>query len=212
MGAKDTMQNFFMGMAGQMTSGYGARTISTPIGPFKWDDNINMWVNTNNGMVMSNISFQDQFAMIDYGTSDGSGLQGNPLTVSISPSSWGNYNGAPGIFDGNSSWPSASGAVRKGTTTAVTFTIRNGGGVGIGGGGSIRLSLSATVASGALQNIVYAINNGTTINYSTPFTISDGQTLKVGVIPNEASGASSIIVTNTTNGSVIEQILGSFTL
>jgi hypothetical protein len=204
MGAKDTMQTFFMGMAGQMTSGYGARTISTPMGPFKWDDNINMWVNTNNGMVMSNISFQDQFAMIDYGTSDGSGLQGDPVTVSISPSSWGNYNLATGINDGSSWWASSANASRKGSATAVTFTI--------GGEGSITLSLSATVASGALQNIVYAINNGATINYSTPFTISNGQTLKLGLIANNASGASSIIVTNTTNGSVIEQILGSFTL
>jgi len=203
MGAKDTMQTFFMGMAGQLTSGYGARTISTPMGPFKWDDNINMWVNTNNGMVMSNISFQDQFAMIDYGTSDGSGLQGNPVTpvnVSISPSSWGNYNNSSGGED--EWWASNEGGVRKVNATVATFTIL--------GGGSITLSLSATVASGALQNILYAINNGNTINYSTPFTISNGQTLKLGVEPDNASGASSIIVTDTTNGRVIEQILGNF--
>jgi len=206
MGAKDTMQNFFMGMAGQMTSGYGARTVSTPMGPFKWDDNINMWVNTNNGIVMSNISFQDQFAMIDYGTTDGSGLQG-PLppsvSVSISPSSWGNYEGALGPFGSSTSWVGSAGPVGKPTATAVAFTI-----VGVP---SITVSLSATVEFGGIDNIVYAINNGVNTNYSTPFTISNGQTLKLGITPNNADGSSSIIVTNTTNGTVIEEIFGSFT-
>ena len=205
MGAKDTMQNFFMGMAGQMTSGYGARTVSTPMGPFKWDDNINMWVNTNNGMVMSNISFQDQFAMIDYGTSDGSGLQGPPApSVSISPTSWGNYYDSGGVFGGPDIWIGSAGPVGKPASTAVAFTIS--------GAASITVSLSATVEFGVIADILYAINSGATQNYSTPFTISNGDTLKLGLTPNNAESASSIVVTNTTNGSVIEEIFGSFNL
>jgi hypothetical protein len=207
MGAKNTMQNFFMGMAGQMTSGYGAKTVSTPMGPFKWDDNINMWVNTNNGMVMSNISFQDQFAMIDYGTSDGSGLQGPlapSLSVSILPTSWGNYYDAIGTFGTADSWVGSAGPVGKPAATAVAFTIS--------GAASITVSLSATVEFGNIQNILYSINNGVTVNYSTPFTISNGNTLKLGLKPNNADGASSIIVTNTTNGSIIEEVFGTFTL
>ena len=207
MGAKDTMQNFFMGMAGQMTSEYGAKTVSTPMGPFKWDDNINMWINTNNGMVMSNISFQDQFAMIDYGTSDGSGLQ-SPLppsfSVSISPTSWGNYYDSTGTFGASDSWIGPAGPVGKPAATAVAFTIS--------GAASITVSLSATVEFGVINNILYSINNGSTVNYSTPFTISNGDTLKLGLTPNNAESASSIVVTNTTNGSVIEEVFGTFNL
>ncbi len=73
MGAKDTMKTFFAAMneAVVPTRGYGPKIISTPMGPFAWNDNLNAWVNSNNGMQMNNIAFQDMYAMMDYGTATG---------------------------------------------------------------------------------------------------------------------------------------------
>jgi len=207
MGAKDTMQNFFMGMAGQMTSGYGAKTISTPMGPFKWDDNINMWVNTNNGMVMSNISFQDQFAMIDYGTSDGSGLQADPVTVSISPSSWGNFTAGNA---GTDVWASAAGPTTLASATAVTFAIKTLNNTPT----SINVSLTLTTQGlvGGGPSAIYGKNALSKATYSTPFTISDGDTLKLGVSTSALSEASLITITvrNAANQNVIGTVSGSY--
>jgi hypothetical protein len=207
MGAKDTMQNFFMGMDGQMTSGYGAKTISTPMGPFKWDDNINMWVNTNNGMVMSNISFQDQFAMIDYGTSDGSGFQGDPVTLSISPTSWGNFNAGSAASD---IWASASGPTTLGSATAVTFTINSIGGVS--NTISVALSINVIGAIGGLPGLRYAKNAGGKTTYTTPITMTSGDTLKVGITPLSLSecSAATITVSKASTGAVIGTISGYY--
>jgi hypothetical protein len=68
---RSSMKNFFAAMGSQMMGGYGAKTISTPMGPFQWDDNLQVWVNTNNGMQMNNIAFQDAMAMMDYNTAAG---------------------------------------------------------------------------------------------------------------------------------------------
>jgi len=206
MGAKDTMQNFFMGMAGQMTSGYGAKTISTPMGPFKWDDNINMWVNTNNGMVMSNISFQDQFAMIDYGTSDGSGLQGDPVTVSISPTSWGNFTGG---IAGTDIWASAAGPVASiASATPVTFTINASGGLP----NTISVSLSVQTVGIGGGSLLYGKNAMSRVTYSTPFTMSNGDTLKLGISASAFSEVTSAIITvrNAANQTVIGTVSGSY--
>jgi len=74
MGVKQSMNTFFSAMQGQNSSGYGGRLVNTPMGPFRWDDNFNMWINVNNGMALSNISFQDEFAsMMDYDTLEGGG-------------------------------------------------------------------------------------------------------------------------------------------
>lgn len=86
MGAKDTMKTFFAAMneAVVPTRGYGPKIISTPMGPFTWNDALQTWVNANSGMQMNNIAFQDMYAMMDYGTStDG----GGDSTVSGSPTS-----------------------------------------------------------------------------------------------------------------------------
>jgi len=207
MGAKDTMQNFFMGMAGQMTSGYGAKTISTPMGPFKWDDNINMWVNTNNGMVMSNISFQDQFAMIDYGTTDGSGLQADPgtVTVSISPTSWGNFTGGNA---GTDIWASAAGPTALiASATPVTFTINASGGLP----NTISVSLSVEIVGFGGGSLIYGKNALAKAVYSTPFTMSNGDTLKLGIAASAFSDATAIItVRNAANQNVIGTVSGSF--
>lgn len=205
MGAKDTMQNFFMGMAGQMASGYGAKTVSTPMGPFKWNDNINMWVNTNNGVVMSNISFQDQFAMIDYGTSDGSGLQGEPISVTISPTSWGNFTAGNA---GTDVWASDTGPVALvANATPVTFTIS----AFAGAPDIISVSLSVEIVGTGSATLIYAKNALSEAPYTTPITMASGDTLKVGLTVAALSNATAIItVKNAANQSVIGTVSGSF--
>jgi hypothetical protein len=70
MGVKNSMNSFFAAMGGNLTSnnGYGSKIVSTPWGPFTWNDDLNVWVNINNGLQLNNISFQDMYAMIDYNT------------------------------------------------------------------------------------------------------------------------------------------------
>lgn len=72
MAIKKIMETFFTGMQNQTYSGYSSKIVNTPMGPFSWNDTLNAWVNTNNGMALSNISFQDSILM-DYATYDGGG-------------------------------------------------------------------------------------------------------------------------------------------
>ena len=72
MAVKKLMNTFFASLQEQNVSGFGSKIVNTPMGPFTWNDTLNVWVNMNNGMVMNNISFQDSMAMMDYsGTDDG---------------------------------------------------------------------------------------------------------------------------------------------
>lgn len=77
MGVKKTMDTFFASMQEQSMSGYSGRLVNTPMGPFRWNDTMQLWENVNNGMVMNNISFQDSIMMLDYSTIDG-GLDSIP--------------------------------------------------------------------------------------------------------------------------------------
>jgi hypothetical protein len=69
MGVKKQMDTFFASLGEQ--TGYRGRLVNTPMGPFRWNDAIELWENVNNGMVMNNISFMDEFAMMDYSATDG---------------------------------------------------------------------------------------------------------------------------------------------
>ena len=71
MGVKRIMETFFAGMQDQSMSGFGGRIVNTPMGPFRWNDTMQLWENVNNGMVMNNISFQDSMMMMDYASYDG---------------------------------------------------------------------------------------------------------------------------------------------
>lgn len=73
MGVKRIMETFFSGMHDQSMSGFGGRIVNTPMGPFRWNDTMQLWENVNNGMVMNNISFQDSMFMIDYSSTLGGG-------------------------------------------------------------------------------------------------------------------------------------------
>jgi hypothetical protein len=71
MGVKKIMDTFFASMQEQTMAGYGGRLVNTPMGPFRWNDTMQLWENVNNGMVMNNISFQDSIMMLDYASYDG---------------------------------------------------------------------------------------------------------------------------------------------
>jgi hypothetical protein len=71
MGVSKSMKIFTEAMqAGMSSSGYGSKIVNTAMGPFKWDDNLQVWVNVNNGFQMPNISLQDQY-LYDYDVSIG---------------------------------------------------------------------------------------------------------------------------------------------
>ena len=69
MGVGKQMKTFLAAMNEQM-SGYGPQIKNTPMGPFRWNDVLELWENVNNGMVMNNVSFQDMFIM-GYETNSG---------------------------------------------------------------------------------------------------------------------------------------------
>lgn len=71
MSERKTMKTFFAAMNEQVgMGGFASKIKSTPMGPFKWNESMQLWENVNNGMVLNNISFQDMMAM-DYGTESG---------------------------------------------------------------------------------------------------------------------------------------------
>jgi hypothetical protein len=207
MGVKDTMNNFFTSMSDKMASASGQKSITTPMGPFTWDDNLQMWVNTNNGMVMSNIAFQDQFAMMDYDVTNETGVANLYAALTLSPTTWGNLS-SPQITGAGNKFASSSGPVLliTSTTNRVQFIFAE-------STPTITISITSTITgTGTAPNLLYAKNNisGGSVGlttYSTPFTITANDTLAVGIAPvASSSGTGSLIVTNTTTGTVLGTI------
>ena len=182
--------------------GYASKIKSTPMGPFRWNDLMQLWENVNNGIVMNNVSFQDMMAM-DYGTS--SGDTGNPFTADYTPSlspdgAWGRLNNM-GATGNRTVWAnSLGGNLLIASGQAVTFS-----GINM----PITISLTAVVidSSNPLQNMKYSIDNDASIvTYSTPFTITNGQTLKIaGTTPVSTfiPGVGQIEVRNVTDGNTL---------
>jgi hypothetical protein len=213
MGVKNTMNNFFTSMTSQIVSGSGQKNITTPMGPFSWDDNLQMWVNTNNGMVMSNIVFQDQFAMMDYDVTNETGVANLYTALTLSPTTWGNLS-SPQITSAGNKYASSSGPglLLSSNTNRVQFIFAE-------STPTITISITSTITgTGTAPNLLYAKNNisGTPVGsttYSTPFTITANDTLAVGIAPAaSSSGTGSLIVTNTTTGTVLGTITVDYAL
>jgi hypothetical protein len=206
MGVKDTMNNFFTSMSGKMASGSGQKSITTPMGPFTWDDNLQMWVNTNNGMVMSNIAFQDQFAMMDYDVTNETGVASLYDALTLSPTTWGNFSGgrAAQSFWCSSAVPGATTLINSANNVRFTF---------VEGTPTITVSITKiiTVDSGGQPTLIYSKNGGAQTNYSTPITMTTGDTLKVGLSTGVlAEGMGTITITNNTTGNVLGTINGEY--
>ena len=207
MGVKNTMNNFFTSMTGQIASGSGQKNITTPMGPFSWDDNLQMWVNTNNGMVMSNIAFQDQFAMMDYDVTNETGVANLYSALTLSPTTWGDLSSSQITVTGNRFASSAGPQLLPSSTTnRVQFIFAE-------GTPTITISITSTITeTGTAPTLLYAKNNisGGAVGlatYSAPFTVTANDTLAVGIAcAATSSGTGSLIVTNTTTGTVLGTI------
>jgi hypothetical protein len=82
MGVGKSMKIFMEGMQNSMmSSGYTGKIVNTPMGPFKWDETTNSWINQNNGFSIPNISLQD-LMMYDYGSiADETESSGGPAFI-----------------------------------------------------------------------------------------------------------------------------------
>ena len=149
MGVKNSMNTFFAAMQGQNSSGYGGRLVNTPMGPFRWDDNFNMWINVNNGMALSNISFQDEFAiMMNYDTLSGSS---NDLNLNITTVPWSRNDYTMNVVSFSPATVSITANVLAGSTVASNVLTISGN------------TLPAYLKAGAVTGPSY-VNNGDQIN------------------------------------------------
>jgi hypothetical protein len=169
MGAKDTMKMFFASMneAVVPTRGYGPKIISTPMGPFGWNEALQTWVNTNNGMQMNNIAFNDMYAMMDYSSTDG-GKDKSSVVVSTPTINTLNFSPTTQNFDN---------AVGGDIAITPTFTIT---------GNTVPVALKWNIVTGSFTDgvIKYKKNGGvtTTWNENTStgaVTFSAGDTLQM---------------------------------
>jgi hypothetical protein len=208
---KSTMKIFFEGMEGTfLSSGYSSKIIATPMGPFKWNDTRELWENVNNGMVMNNISFQDMMLM-GYETLGGGGDRNEtPDNIPVLSGSFGNINNVETARAQR--FASLSGPQSTlSNATAVTIT-------GINRPIFIQLSVTITIGNG-ISSARWS-RNSTTVStlYSTPFTVNNGDVLRIGAtfpdtsgIPESSNGTISVINTSSGN-TVLATIPWSYTI
>ena len=205
MGVQKLMNTFFASMQGQNASGYGGRIVNTPLGPFQWDDNLNVWININNGMTLNNISFQDEFASMAYDTLGGGGTP-DAVTITgtvLTPSSWGNFTGMTGA---NALWWSSSTGPQLSSSNATTVTLSN-----IPTTITVTLTVVKTSGTGTLSVRRFIKNGGSSTSYSTGITMASGDTLKLGLQTPVSGIANGILsVFDSTNGVTLESIPYSY--
>ena len=81
MGVGKAMKIFMEGMQNSMVpSGYTGKIVNTSMGPFIWNEEINSWVNQNNGFKIPNISLQE-LMMYDYGAIADETLSSGPQFI-----------------------------------------------------------------------------------------------------------------------------------
>lgn len=203
MSARKTMKTFFAAMNEQVgMGGYGPKIKSTPMGPFRWNDLIQLWENVNNGMVMNNVSFQDMFMMGYDADSGDNGTSGN-FNPTLIPTGWGNADG--GDTANTVYWASNSGGTTTPYGNRVVFT-------NLSGPITVTLTLSGTFGQNP-SNIKYRTDDGAAKTYATPITISNNDGLSIGyTTPNllSAAGSGTIVVTNTTTSTVLANISYGF--
>ncbi len=172
------------------------------MGPFRWDDNLQMWVNTNNGMVMSNIALQDQFAMMDYDVTNETGVANLYNALTLSPLDWGNFGGGGSPAD---VWASTAGAEVLASANNVRFIFAE-------GTPTITVTITKNISTANSQpTLIYSKNGGAKTSYTVPITIVNGDTLKVGLTtPSLSEGSGTITVTNATTGTVLGVITGDY--
>ena len=200
MGVEKHMKTFFAAMTEQVSmDAYGPKIKMTPMGPFKWNDTIQLWENVNNRSTMNNISFQDMY-MMDYETDSGdTRTSAVNYTPTLTPADWGNLQTIDTAV--TEYWASTTGAqLLLANGTAVTFS---------GLGASISVTLAVSTISGIFPGTIkYSLNGAAAATYSTSLTISNTNTLKIGVISpgGIGNGLGNIVITNATTSTVLDQI------
>jgi hypothetical protein len=201
MGVGKDMKTFFAAMNEQVgMGGYGAKIKMTPMGPFRWNDAVQLWENVNNGMTMNNVSFQDMF-ISDYETNSGDNGSAGISAIILTPSDWGGLGGldtaATLYWAGD---PSPDTDINGATVRNVTFSNVS---------GSISVSLTYTgIFGNAPANIRYSKNGNPPVTYTVPISIANGDTLKIGATTGGGVGPDSgtITVTNVTTSTVLGTI------
>lgn len=211
MGAKDTMKTFFAAMneAVVPTRGYGPKIISTPMGPFSWNDALQTWINTNNGMQMNNIAFQDMYAMMDYATLGGGGAPSDDkapnLNPGLSPSNWGVITG---ITNGAGAWWSGATQASKSLTNGINVVFS-------GLDRPITLSAQWINTLGYFpaftgNNIQYSLNGATGVSLKNIIpTVFNGDSIRFGLIAGGTAGTTgsgTLQILNATTGTVLAGI------
>ena len=205
MGVGKDMKTFFAAMNEQVgMGGYGGKIKSTPMGPFRWNDTIQLWENVNNGMTMNNVAFHDMF-MMDYESNSGDSAVPSNFNPTLTPSDWGTLEG---MDQSGEYWARTGGAtITQIIANAVTFTNLS---------GPITITLTITGNIGTpLTNIRYKLDGAAIATYSTPLTISNNSVLYVGCttpIGVSILGIGNIVVTNTTTSTILDTIPYSFSI
>jgi hypothetical protein len=178
-------------------SGYGGKIKSTPMGPFKWNDNLQLWENVNNGMVMNNVSFQDMF-MMGYETNggDNGGVAIN-YTPTLSPASFGSLEN----MDSSFTYYNASSGATTNKLSGITVTFSN-------LSGPITISMAISVYDGDIFGAIkYAKNGGVVTNYTVPISMTNNDTLLLAyTVAGIGEFAGNLIITNNTTGLQIASV------
>lgn len=209
MGVGKDMKNFIASMTEQTGfGGYGAKIKSTPMGPFRWNDMIQLWENVNNGMVMNNISFQDMF-MMDYDTIGG----GEVVDTSESVYEWGFIDWASGVNNVTNFSSDTGGQASSALANIITFK-------NLPQVLSIGLTASYNL-TGATSDKLYKFvvnKSGTVLNIppTTGFTVGNGDTLRIAATTPFTAGWTNgnsgfIYVQDLTRGITLDGIPFAFT-
>lgn len=179
---KKTMKIFFEGMQGNMLSGsYTSKIITTPMGPFKWNDVIELWENVNNGMVMNNMSFQDMMTM-GYETLGGGADYIEVPDRSIELSS--DFGNLESVNTGNIiRWASKSGpqATLANATSSTVMSINR----------PVQITIvDDNIIGSGLSSLRWSKNSTTTSSaYTAPITVNNGDVLRIGAgFPRNLTG------------------------
>ena len=180
MGVGKSMKIFMESMQNSMNStSTGGKILNTPMGPFAWNDNLQMWVNINNGFSMPNISMQDMMAMgfeILNGDVPSGGSEEPPpqiylcnaLIPSISPTTISMNTNSIVFFPGSVTTPTLA------CSPYIYLTDNNAGGAAVH-----QIQFQYTINSGSAYTNFIPLAAGQTPKY-IPFAVGDslGSTVK----------------------------------
>jgi len=175
MGVGKSMKIFMEGVQNSMNStSTGGKILNTPMGPFAWNDNLQMWVNVNNGFSMPNISMQDMMA-IGYDILDGDNISDEfpPEPIQTCTAL------IPGISSTTLSMNTSSIAVFPGSVTTPTLACMP------------YIYVTDNNAGGAAVHQIqfqYTINSGTLYTSFTPVAEGGSRTL-IPFTPGNQLGA-----------------------